>query len=651
DGGDTWTELTDNKGLPSGLKGKIGITVSPAKPERVWAIIEAEEKKAGVYRSDDSGATWTQLTDNRDLIQRPWYYCHIFADPQDADTVYINNLKMWKSVDGGKSYTEITTPHGDNHGLWIDPNDPQRMINGNDGGGCVSFNGGATWSTIYNQMTGQFYHLDVDNQFPYHVYGTQQDNSSIAVPSATEKGGIPWGDCYAAGTGESGYIAVNPDDANIVFVGAVGSSPGGGGALQRYDHRTKQIRLVTVWPEMYTGLGAESMKYRFPWTFPILFSPHDSGVLYTCGNHVFRSTDEGESWETISPDLTRNDPTKLVPSGGPLTLDTSGAEHYCTIASFIESQHEAGVFWSGSDDGLLHISRDGGANWTNITPDDLPEWSFITAIEQSPHDAATVYVSATRLKLDDYQPYLFKTTDYGQSWQRIDGSFPTYQERTQITRVIREDPAAQGLLYVGTETGLYFSLDDGASWQRMESNLPVAPIYDLKVKKDDLVVGTHGRAFWILDDLTPLRQAAQIAGDLRARHAQAVLFPPRETERLTLGWSVNMFRGPGKNYMMGLGSAITFTEGKGEHGEQRRIMLDAGENPPQGVIIYYWLNEAPTDPIALTVLDSENNEIKRFTSKPADTTAATKNNDKKEEDPNAILPAKEGLNRFIWDMR
>ncbi|MEZ4618556.1 MAG: hypothetical protein R2867_23990 [Caldilineaceae bacterium] len=357
DGGDTWTDLTDNRGLPAGLKGKIGLAVSPAQPARVWAIIEAEDKKAGVYRSDDSGATWTQLTDNRDLIQRPWYYCHIFADPQDAETVYISNLKVWKSTDGGTNYTEITTPHGDNHGIWIDPRDPQRMINGNDGGGCVSFNGGATWSTIYNQMTGQFYHLDVDNQFPYHVYGTQQDNSSIAVPSATEKGGIPWGDCYAAGTGESGYIAVNPDDANIVFVGAVGSSPGGGGALQRYDHRTKQIRLVTVWPEMYTGMGAESMKYRFPWTFPILFSPHDSGILYTCGNHVFRSTDEGGSWETISPDLTRNDPAKLVPSGGPLTLDTSGAEHYCTIASFVESQHEAGVFWAGSDDGLIHLSR------------------------------------------------------------------------------------------------------------------------------------------------------------------------------------------------------------------------------------------------------------------------------------------------------
>ncbi len=645
DGGDSWIELTNNKGLPDGLKGKIGITVSPAKPERVWAIIEAEEKKAGVYRSDDSGATWTQLSDNRDLIQRPWYYCHIFADPRDADTVYITNLKLWKSVDGGKNYSEITTPHGDNHGLWIDPHDPQRMINGNDGGGCVSFNGGATWSTIYNQMTGQFYHLDVDNQFPYHVYGTQQDNSSIAVPSATEKGGIPWSDCYAAGTGESGYIAVNPDDSNIVFVGAVGSSPGGGGALQRYDHRTKQIRLVTVWPEAYTGLGAESMKYRFPWTFPILYSPHDSGVVYTCGNHVFRTTDEGNSWEPISPDLTRNDPAKLVPSGGPLTLDTSGAEHYCTISAFMESKHEQGFLWAGSDDGLLHLSKDGGDNWTKVTPTDLPEWSFITAIEQSPHDAATVYLSATRLKLDDYRPYLFKTTDYGATWQRIDGSFPTYQERTQITRIIREDPETAGLLYVGTETGLYFSLDDGRTWQRMTSNLPVAPIYDLLVKESDLVVATHGRSFWILDDLTPLRQAAALASA-----QSALLFPPRETSRLTLNWSVNMSRGPGKNYAMGLGSAITFTEGKGEHGEQRRIMLDAGENPPAGVIICYWLKEAPREAIELAILDQANNEIKRFKSKPATASNGQPGKEGKPDDE-PVLPARAGLNRFVWDMR
>ncbi|MCB0132317.1 MAG: glycosyl hydrolase, partial [Caldilineaceae bacterium] len=361
DGGDTWDEITAHPGLPGGIKGKIGVTMSPAKPSRVWAIIEAEDDKAGLYRSDDHGAKWELVSNNRELIHRPWYYCHVFADPQDEETVYILNLKMWKSTDGGKQWTEITTPHGDNHDLWIDPANPHRMVQGNDGGACVSLTGGASWSTIYNQCTAQFYHVTVDNQYPYRVYGTQQDNSSISVPSATEKGAIPWGDCYAAGTGESGYIAVHPEDDNIVYVGAVGSSPGGGGALQRYDHRTKQVQLITVWPEMYTGWGAGDLKYRFAWTFPIVFSPHDANVLYATGNHVFRTTNEGVSWEAISPDLSRQDPAKLAASGGPLTLDTSGAEHYGTVYAFLESSHQAGLFWAGTDDGWVHVSRDGGA--------------------------------------------------------------------------------------------------------------------------------------------------------------------------------------------------------------------------------------------------------------------------------------------------
>ena len=443
------------------------------------------------------------MSSNRELIQRPWYYCHIFADPQDADTVYINNLKMWKSTDGGKNYSEITTPHGDNHDLWIDPNNPKRMINGNDGGACVTLNGGASWSTIYNQLTAQFYRIDIDNRFPYYVYGTQQDNSSIAVPSATEQGAIPWGDCYSAGTGESGFIAVKPDDANIVYVGAVGSSPGGGGALQRYDHRTKQIRLVTVWPESYFGEGVGAFAYRFPWTFPISFSPHDSNVLYSTGNHVFRTLDEGSSWQVISPDLTRNDPEKLRASGG-LTLDTSGAEHYCTLSSFVESPHKAGLFWAGSDDGLLHISQDGGATWQNITPSDLPAWSYVHCIELSAHAAGTAYVAVTRYKLDEYRPWLYKTSDYGASWQRIDASFP----QNEVSRVIREDATVAGLLFVGTETGIFVSFNDGASWQRLHSNLPVVPVYDLKIKGNDLVIGTHGRSFWVLDDITPLRAFA-----------------------------------------------------------------------------------------------------------------------------------------------
>jgi len=640
DGGDTWTDITRAKGLPQeGILGKIGVTVSPAKPARVWALIEADDAQSGVYRSDDGGATWAQLSNNRDLMARPWYYMHIFADPQDPDTVYINNLRMWKSVDGGANYSEITTPHGDNHALWIDPNDPKRMINGNDGGACVSFNGGETWSTIYNQMTGQFYHLDVDNQFPYRVYGTQQDNSSISVPSASEKGAIPWTDCYPAGTGESGYIAVNPDDSNIVFVGAVGSSPGGGGALQRYDHRTKQIRLVTVWPEPYTGWGAKDMKYRFPWTFPILFSPHDAGVLYTCGNHVFRSTNEGHSWEILSPDLTRNDESKMQASGGPLNLDTSGAEHYCTISSFIESPLEAGVFWAGSDDGLVHISRDGGASWDNITPPDLPEWSYIASIEPSAHDPATVYMAATRYKLDDYSPYLFKTSDYGQSWQRLDANFPA----GEITRVLRADPEREGLLFAGSETGLFVSCDDGGAWARMPGNLPVAPVYDMKIKDGDLVVATHGRAFWILDDITPLRRLSQVNAD-GAFH----LFPPRASLRRWTPWSVGAKFGAGRLYRLSFGQLITFRETTGENNETVRTMIDSGENPPQGVLIYYTLPaEAPAD-LKLTILDGEGNEIKTFTPKPKDAS-------KEDSDTNGAvepyLSAEPGLNRFVWNMR
>ncbi|MCZ6678205.1 MAG: glycosyl hydrolase [Candidatus Poribacteria bacterium] len=633
DGGDTWTDITNNPGLPEGIKGKIGIVVSPAKPNRVWAIIEAE--KGGLYRSDDGGETWELLTPNRDLWHRPWYYCHIYAHPQDPETVYILNLKMWKSSDGGRTFTEVTTPHGDNHDLWIDPQNPQRMIEGNDGGACVSFNGGESWSTIYNQLTSQFYRIDTDNRFPYRVYATQQDNSSISVPSANEYGGIPWTECYPVGTGESGDIVVHPNNPDIAYIGAVGSSPGGGGALQRYDHRTRQIRLVNVWPEETWGWGAKDLKYRFAWTFPIAFSPHDPNVLYTAGNLVFRSTDEGSSWEAISPDLTRNDVTKLGPSGGPITKDTSGAEQYATVYAFAESPHEAGVLWAGSDDGLIHISRDGGANWNKITPPDLPEWSLISNIETSPHHPSTAYVAVTRYKLDDYQPYLYKTDDYGQTWRRISSSFPD----GEITRVIREDPVRRGLLYVGTETGVYVSVDDGERWQRLQNNLPVVPVYDLKIKEGDLVAGTHGRSFWILDDLTPLRQLTT-----EVSQAPAHLVGPRPTDRRCMQWGVGMFRSEtGKNYMMALGAAATYYMEKSPDGERQRRYLDAGENPPQGVIIYYLLKNAPTEPVTLTFLDATGAEIKTFTSKTEDSDS--------EDKADRYIPAASGLNRFVWDMR
>ncbi|MGI9332554.1 MAG: WD40/YVTN/BNR-like repeat-containing protein, partial [Gammaproteobacteria bacterium] len=422
DGGDSWTEITRNKGLPAdGLLGKMGVSASPARAGRVWALIEASAG-AGLYLSDDFGETWKLCSDKQDLRYRPWYYMHVFADSCDADTVYVTNLAMWRSTDGGATFTSIATPHGDNHDLWIDPRDNRRMIEGNDGGATVSFNAGASRSSVDNQCTAQFYTVTTDTQAPhYRVYGTQQDNSSISVPSNSIDGAITLADCYLAGTGESGFMAVHPADPNIVYIGAVGSSPGGGGALQRYDHRTGQIQLVNVWPEPHGGIGPGELRHRFAWTYPILFSCHDPSVLYAAGNVVFRSTDEGHSWSAISPDLSRDDAGKLVASGGPITKDTSGAEHYCTVSSLRESPLEKDVLWAGTDDGLVHISRDGANTWQNVTPPDLPAWTFVRTVEPSYHDPATLYLAATGYKQCDPEPYVYRTMDYGVSWERIAG--------------------------------------------------------------------------------------------------------------------------------------------------------------------------------------------------------------------------------------
>ncbi len=640
DGGDTWTDISENPGLLKGLKGKIGVAASPVKAGRVWALVEHAD--GALFRSDDFGATWQKMTDKQDLRYRPWYYSHVFADSQDADTLYILNLGMWKSTDGGKNFDEIATPHGDNHDLWIDPHNNQRMIEGNDGGACVSFNAGETFSTIYNQLTGQFYNITADNQFPYRVYGTQQDNSSISVPSNTNDGAIAWSDCYAAGTGESGFIAVHPEDANIVYVGAVGSSPGGGGALQRYDHRTGHIQLVNVWPEVYNGIGPKNLKYRFPWTFPIVFSPHDPNILYSTGNVVFRSQDEGMSWEPISPDLTRNDAHKLGPSGGPITKDTSGAEHYCTIATFRESPHEQGVLWSGSDDGLVYLSRDNGKNWQNVTPADLPEWSLVRTVEPSPHDPATLYLTATRYKLDDPAPYLYKTADYGQNWQKITEGIPA----DDYTRVIRADPTRQGLLYVGTETGLYLSLDDGAHWQRWQANLPVTPIWDLLVKENALIAGTHGRAFWILDDLTPLHQLNDAV-----EKASLHLFKPCPTYRLLPDlFSAFSSGSEGKSYGIGLGKAGISVTKKSATGHLETTFLDCGKGAPQGVVVNFYMAEALAEntKASLAFLDGKDKLIREFKPKPTD--YDQQDDKEKAMDPGPWLPVGVGANRFLWDL-
>ncbi|MCY3831800.1 MAG: glycosyl hydrolase [Chloroflexi bacterium] len=633
DGGDTWQDVTRNPGLLTGLLGKIGVAISPARAGRVWACIEAED--GAVFRSDDYGETWTRLSEQSLLRTRPWYYMHVTADTQDADTVYIQNYSLWKSVDGGATFETMPTPHGDEHALWIDPADNQRMARGNDGGACVSFNGGASWSSIYNQPTAQLYHVCADDQFPYRVYGSQQDNTAISVPSATVDGAIHERDWYAPGGGESGYIAIKPDDPDIV----VASGPIGQRAyndlMTLYNHRSGQKWIITAWPELYGwGAGAEKMKFRFQWTFPILFSQHDPDVLYVCSQHLHRSTNLGASFEVISPDLTRNDPDKLRASGGPITRDNTGAEVYCNIFALAECSHEAGVLWAGSDDGLVHISRDAGATWREITPPDLPEWALISIIDVSAHQAGAAYLAATRYKLDDTKPYLYKTSDYGESWTTITNGIPDHE----FTRVIREDPHQRGLLYAGTETGIFISFDDGASWRRMTGSrchkapdkLPVCPIHDLVIKDHDLVVATHGRSFWILDDLSPLRQAQaeQLGGS-------AHLFAPAPKARMRTysgfgGWDED-YGADVVNYG-GVGTSVAgFTQ---PLGSDRPNFLNAGHNPRAGIVFWYCLRDEPGGAVTLNFRSADGELIRSYSSA---------------EDGGPAAAA--GLNRFEWNMR
>ena len=630
DGGESWENVTTKPGLPQGIFGKIGVAASPARAGRVWALME-HQPEGGLYRSDDHGDHWQRVSDNQNLISRAWYYTHVTADPQDADTVYVNNLDFYKSSDGGKTFEEIATPHGDNHDLWIDPRDTRRMIQGNDGGANVSVDGGRTFSSIYNQPTAQFYHLTTDSRDPYFVYGTQQDNSSLSVPSRAGRAGITWGDGFIAGTGESGYLAVHPENPDILYVGAIGSSPGGGNALQRYDRKTDQIRLISTWPEETNGLGAKAHRDRFAWTYPIVISPHDPNTLYIGGSRVFKTTNEGQSWEAISPDLSRADPKTLEPTGGPINKDDVGAEVYATVFSLIESPHEAGVLWAGSDDGLAHLSRDGGASWQPVTPPDLPEWATISSIEPSPFDPGTVYLAAYRYKLDDPRPFLYVTRDYGAHWSRIDAGIPAHD----FVRVVRADPDCQGLLYAGSETGVYVSFDDGATWRRFGSNLPVAPVHELLVKGSDLIAGTHGRSIWILDDLSPLRALCEGIPD-----GEPHLFAPRPTPRVLPGidWSAAV---PGTtNYLSGRPGG--FTVETTPDGETIRHYLDAGENPPVGPVIAYRLTAMPEAPISLTFTDAAGEEVRTFTSRTEDDEPTAKER---------RVPAKVGWNRFVWDMR
>ena len=631
DGGEHWQNISDRPGLPKGIWGKVGVSASPAQSGRIWVLIE-HQTEGGLYRSDDYGDSWEKVSDDQNLLSRAWYYTHLTADPVHADTVYVNNLSFWKSSDGGRTFVEMPTPHGDNHDLWIDPRDNRRMIQGNDGGANISYNGGRSFSTILNQPTAQFYHLATDNRDPYTIYGTQQDNTSIAVPSRVSAPNITWSDCYVAGSGESGYIAVDPDDDDVIYVGAIGSSPGGGNSLQRYDRSRDQIRLITTWPELNRGLGSADHKYRFAWTYPIVFSPHDPETLYVGGNLVFKTNDEGQSWIPISPDLTRADAETLRVSGGPVNLDAVGAETYATVYSLVESSHAPGEIWAGSDDGLVHLTKDGGANWGDITPNDMSEWTMVTGIELSPFEAGKAYLCGTRYKTDDYHPYLWSTEDFGQHWKRIDAGIPD----TEFTRVIRADPETPGLLFVGTELGIHVSFDDGASWQSLQLDLPVAPVFELLIKAGDLIAGTHGRSIWILDDLTPLRAIAR-----DGMPTTPTLIAPRHALRVLPGvdWSGAI---PGNvNYYGGMGGGYDVR--RTSDGETQLTLLDSGENPPHGAVLTWYLADAPSEPIHLTISKTEKGAaIRTFTSRTPD------------DKPIAAelrIPANRGWNRFVWDLR
>ena len=625
DGGDTWTELTRKPGLPGGVLGKIGIACA-ATGDRVWAIVEAEE--GGLFRTNDGGEQWERVSDVPFLRTRAWYYCHLIADPQDAETIWGLDYAVWKSTDGGRNFTQYPSQHGDEHALWINPHDTRIMIKGDDGGACVTYTGGASWSTLYNQPTAQLYHATTDDRFPYRVYGSQQDNTAISVPSMSVEGAIHERDWFEPGGGESGYIGVKHDDPDLV----VASGPIGPRAfndrMHLYNHRTGQRRNITVWPELYGwALGAVDLKYRFQWTFPIFFSRHDPNTLYVAGNRVFRSTDLGTTWEPISPDLTRNDPSRLQSSGGPITRDNTGAEVYCTVFALVESPQKAGVFWAGSDDGLVHRSEDNGKTWTNITPPDLPEWALISILEPSPHDPNTAYVAATRYKSDDTKPYLYKTTDAGKTWTKITNGIPN----GDFTRVIREDPEQRGLLYTGTETGIYVSFDDGGNWQHVGGSMPIVPIHDLIIKGTDMVVATHGRAFWILDDVTPFRQiAASAQGD------GAHLFAPRPTVRVRIhqGFGGAPIAGM-VNHGHAATSVVSYVTTKRPDGTARKEYVNAGANPPDGVIIQYYLPKEATGDVTVTIKDGSGAVIRSYSSAGEHDTA----------------PANAGVNRLIWDMR
>ena len=587
DNGESWKEISTNSGFPKGIIGVIGVTVSPVDSERVWAIVENEEK-GGVYRSDNGGKDWKYTNSDRSLRQRAWYYSKIYADTQDIDGVYVMNVAYHFSDDGGATFKSSYAPHGDHHDLWIAPEDNNRMIIGDDGGAQVSYDKGKTWSTYYNQPTAQYYRVTTDNSFPYRIYVAQQDNSTQRVSHRSLGYNIGEDDWESTAGGESGHIAIDPNNNEIVYGGSYL------GFLERRNHEKKTSRKINVWPITTLGEGAEAMKYRFNWNFPISFSKHDSSKLYAFSNHVHVSTNEGKSWEIISPDLTRNDKSKLVSSGGPITQDNTGVEYYATIFAVDESNIEEGLMWVGSDDGLIHLTKDNGKTWENVTPKKMPEWMMINSIDASSLDAGTAYVAGTRYKLGDFTPYLYVTEDYGKSWKLITNGI----DGEHFTRVLRSDKVNKNILYAGTETGMYISYDKGKSWNKFQKNLPIVPITDLTIKDNSLIVATQGRSIWMLDDLTVIHQ-------LSASIDQEKLYKPKDAYRIP--------------------------------GAGGRESLTAGTNLPNGVIVHYFLPtyDEEKDNVSLSFHSKDGALIKEFSNK-------SKEN---------LLKVKKGGNSFVWDMK
>jgi photosystem II stability/assembly factor-like uncharacterized protein len=599
DNGVTWKQLTGN-GLPDGILGKIGISVSGADSNRIYACIEAKE--GGIYRSDDAGEKWTRVNDDGRFRQRAWYFSKIYGDPKSADTVYILNTGFFRSVDGGKTFTLLPARHGDHHGLWIDPTNPNRIGNANDGGASISIDGGKTWTTQNNQPTAQFYHVSTDNAFPYHIYGAQQDNSNVGIASRTDSGVIGRENWFEAGGGECGFVVPDPRDWHIIYSNSEGY-------INRYDKTKEEVQDISPVPKDNSGHGAVDLVHRFQWVSPLMLSPHNPDVIYTAAECVFKSTDRGNSWAQLGGDLTRNDKSKQQPSGGPLTLDITSVEYYDTIFALAESPVKEGVLWAGSDDGLVQVSSDGGSHWSNVTGK-IPEWSTVSIIDASPHDANSAYVAVDRHRLDDFKPYIYKTNNLGKAWSLIVNGIPD----GAYVRAVREDPKRKGLLYAGAETGVFVSFDDGAHWQPLQLNLPVSPIHDLVVKDDDLVVGTHGRSFWVLDDIVPLRQ---VAG--HSPQDEMILYQPQTALRL--------------HYPT-------------EFDKRQPV----GDNPPPGAVIDYYFKTAPKDEVTLDILDSQGKLVRHISSK------EKKESEQPPEWPDRVervktVPVNEGMNRFAWDLR